>query len=102
MNKSIGEDMPLWQLSVCELKQIITKLLDEKLHAIENGQKPTTRVYGIQGLADLLHCSKTKANQIKKRGLIDNAITQVDRKIVIDADQAIKLLNRRKNSHEKE
>lgn len=91
------EDMPLWQLSVNELKLIISHMLEEKLHALEdNGQTPTTRVYGIQGLADLLHCSRTKASQIKKLGLIDEAITQVGRKIVIDAELAIKLLNKRR------
>ena len=100
--EKIRDDMPLWQLSVNELKLIISKMFEEKFHVLEeNGQKPTTRVYGISGLADLLHCSKTKANQIKKLGLIDAAITQVGRKIVIDADLAIKLLKRGGNNDER-
>ncbi len=95
--EKIGNDMPLWQLSVNELEVLITKVLDEKLQTLaDNGSKPTTHVYGIQGLANLLHCSKTKASQIKKLGLIDEAITQVGRKIVIDAELAIKLLNKRR------
>lgn len=92
------EDMPLWQLSVSELKLMITKLLDDKLNALEErGQKTTTRVYGIRGLADLLHCSMTTANHIKRLGIIDDAITQVGRKIVIDADKAIQLLKRKES-----
>jgi len=50
----------------------------------------------------LLHCSKTTANHIKRLGIIDDAITQIGRKIVVDADQALKLLNRNENNDEME
>lgn len=49
-------------------------------------------VYGIKGLADLLKCGKTKAQEIKSSGLIDQAISQIGKKIIIDADKAIELL----------
>ena len=42
-------------------------------------------VYGIRGIAEIFNCSLPTANRIKKSGRIDKAITQVDRKIVIDA-----------------
>ena len=51
-------------------------------------------VYGIDGLADLLHCSRKTACNVKSSGKIDAAITQVGRKIVIDADKALRLLQR--------
>ena len=88
------ENKPLWQLTVSELKLIIAQLIEDKFALKECEKKPTTRVYGINGLAQLLHCSRTTANQIKKTGIIDEAITQVGRKIVIDAEMAIKLLNK--------
>ena len=36
-------------------------------------------------------CSIPTANRIKRSGIIDGAITQVGRKIVIDADLALEL-----------
>jgi hypothetical protein len=57
-------------------------------------------VYGLAGLAKLLGCSIVTANRIKKSGVIDKAISQVGRKIIIDADLALELLriNQKRNS----
>ena len=48
-------------------------------------------VYGIKGIADLFGCSVPTANKIKKSGKIDKAITQVGRKIIVDAELALEL-----------
>lgn len=48
-------------------------------------------VYGIKGIADLFGCSVPTANKIKRSGKIDKAITQVGRKIVVDAEMALEL-----------
>ena len=48
-------------------------------------------MYGIKGIADTFGCSIPTANRIKKSGVIDDAITQVGRKIVVDADLALEL-----------
>lgn len=48
-------------------------------------------VYGIKGIADIFGCSIPTANRIKKSGIIDDAISQVGRKIVIDVDHALNL-----------
>ena len=53
--------------------------------------KPRRLVYGIKGIADTFGCSIPTANRIKKSGVIDDAITQVGRKIVVDADLALEL-----------
>jgi len=47
--------------------------------------------YGIEGLAKVFGCSIPTANRIKKSGIIDAAITQVGRKIVVDAELALEL-----------
>lgn len=47
--------------------------------------------YGIEGIAQLFGCSVPTANRIKKSGVIDDAITQIDRQIVIDGALALKL-----------
>ena len=41
--------------------------------------------YGIEGIAQIT------ANRIKKSGVIDDAITQIDRQIVIDGNLALEL-----------
>lgn len=56
-------------------------------------------VYGLQGLCDLLGCSTATASRIKRSGVIDAAISQVGKIIIIDADLAIDLLNTRKKTH---
>lgn len=47
--------------------------------------------YGIRGIAKIFGCSIPTANRIKKSGRIDRAITQVGRKIIIDAELALQL-----------
>lgn len=47
--------------------------------------------YGIRGIAKVFGCSIPTANRIKKSGRIDRAISQVGRKIIIDADLALQL-----------
>ena len=41
-------------------------------------------VYGIRGIATLINCSEATANRIKRSGVIDGAIAQVGKKIVVD------------------
>lgn len=48
-------------------------------------------VYGINGIARLFGCSMPTANRIKKSGKINKAITQIGRKIVVDAELALEL-----------
>ncbi len=47
---------------------------------------------GIEGLCELLQCSKATAHRIKNSGVIKDAITQTGRKIVIDAQLALDLI----------
>ena len=55
-------------------------------------EKPHHLAYGIQGIAETFGCSIPTANRIKRSGIIDDAISQVGRKIVIDANMALKLV----------
>ena len=47
--------------------------------------------YGSRGSAKICGCSIPTANRIKKSGKINAAITQVGRKIIVDADHALQL-----------
>ena len=62
-----------------------------KASSDEEAAKSRRLVYGIKGIADTFGCSIPTANRIKKSGVIDDAITQVGRKIVVDADLALEL-----------
>lgn len=53
-------------------------------------------VYGIPGLAELLGCSEPTAQRIKATGLLDEAIIQYGRIVIIDAEKALSIL---KNIH---
>ena len=46
-------------------------------------------VYGIKGIAELFGCSVPTANRIKRSGIINDAITQIGRKIIVDAEKAL-------------
>lgn len=52
---------------------------------------PKNLEYGIAGIARIFNCSIPTANRIKKSGAIDGAISQSERKIVVDVDKALDL-----------
>lgn len=70
---------------------IVDQVLRE--HTVTTSDVPSkkTYVYGLDGIMQLFGCSKTTAQKIKNGGRLDKAITQIGRKIVIDADMALKL-----------
>lgn len=75
--------------------QELAILLDRKGNADAQVSTPTAPEkhyeYGIEGLARVFGCSIPTANRIKKSGVIDAAISQIGRKIVVDADLALAL-----------
>lgn len=81
---------PIAMMTGEELCFLITK-------SVENTETVTPQVaskgnyYGIEGIARVFGCSVPTANRIKKSGIIDKAITQIGRKIVVDADLALSL-----------
>ena len=79
---------------------------EEFLYLHQNGEErvtvnqptanPTKKyVYGILGIAQLFGCSMPTAHRIKKSGKISKAITQVGRKIIVDAELALELAGRK-------
>ncbi len=91
---------PLWQMTGDDLLSLMRHEWDEETAAEESlAAKQAERrryVYGIRGIAEIFKCSLPTANRIKKSGRIDKAITQVGRKIVIDAELALELAGRKK------
>lgn len=82
---------PIWQMTGEEFL-----LLQKDADTTKPERKPTKEsskkyVYGIQGLAQLFGCSVPTAHRIKKSGKINKAVTQIGRKIIIDAELALEL-----------
>ena len=88
---------PIAMMTGEELCFLITK-------SVESTEAATPQVaskgnyYGIEGIAR----SVPTANRIKKSGIIDKAITQIGRKIVVDADLALSLAKEAGGIHIKE
>ena len=73
-----------------ELAFLVGSCLCEKLNLKEPVKKKGI-FYGIAGIAQVFGCSVPTANRIKRSGIIDDAITQIGRKIIVDADLALQL-----------
>ena len=50
-------------------------------------------VYGIKGSAQLLGCSMSTAERIKRSGVLDGAIIQRNRSVIVDAQRALALFD---------
>ena len=101
------KDKPILQATLGDLQEMI-----EEMFASPNDYPadPHARdvkrhfVYGLAGLAKLLGVCKATASSIKSSGILDPAISQHGKVIVVDADLALELMkinkrvsNRRKH-----
>jgi hypothetical protein len=71
------------------------QLYQKEPHQRSRRKEESHFVYGLSGLARLFGCSLPTANRIKQSGKIDQAITQVGQKIIVDADLALELAGRK-------
>ena len=91
-------DKPVWQMTGEELlflaqhSNISTR---RELTKASSSKEEKRYVYGLAGIARLFGCSLPTANRIKQSGKINRAITQVGRKIIVDADLALELAGRK-------
>ena len=67
----------------------------EKRQKFSSSKEEKRYVYGLAGIARLFGCSLPTANRIKQSGKINRAITQVGRKIIVDAELALELAGRK-------
>ena len=92
---------PIAMMTGEELSFLITKSV-ESTEVVTPQVAPKGNYYGIEGIARVFGCSVPTANRIKKSGIIDKAITQIGRKIVVDADLALSLAKESGGIHIKE
>ena len=90
----INLDKPLFQATIGDLKEALTMALKDIELESEGKTKtaPKRYVYGIAGIAKLFGCSEPTAQRIKSSGEIDDAISQINGIIVVDAEYALDLL----------
>ena len=88
---------PIAMMTGEELIFLINNACERMNVTVSNTTKQKRIFYGIEGIAKVFGCSVPTANRIKKSGVIDEAITQVGRKIVVDADLALELAKKARN-----
>lgn len=89
----IDRNTPIWQLTLGDFLQAFQKYTDPSNKIEIETVEKKEYVYGINGLADLIGCSKTHASRLKSQGIFDEAIIQRGRKIIIDREKALELFN---------
>lgn len=84
---------PLWQMTGEEFLFLQQHAESEVQQQSKTVVADTSKkyVYGIGGIARLFGCSIPTASRIKKSGKIAKAITQIGRKIIVDAELALEL-----------
>ena len=91
-------DKPVWQMTGEELRFLAqhSYISTNRESTKASSSKEEKRyVYGLAGIARLFGCSLPTANRIKQSGKINRAITQIGRKIIVDADLALELAGRK-------
>jgi hypothetical protein len=83
---TIDPKKPLFQLSVEEFLELQKAYWTEKKYE-----------YGLKGLAKMLGCSRSKASELKSSGILDEAIIQNGKIIIIDKEKVLQLLATNKN-----
>lgn len=90
------KEKPLWQMTGEEFLQLQQATVQENNNFPKTATDASKKyVYGILGIAKLFGCSIPTANRIKQSGKISKAITQIGRKIIVDADLALELAGRK-------
>ena len=91
--KRYNDETVVSTLTVADLKEIFR---DIQSGNTEETQRSHGRlVYGLRGIQELFNCSH-KSAQYYKDHIICEAVNQNGRKIVVDADLALKLFNERR------
>ena len=96
INELLGK--PVWQMTGEELLFLArhgNMSTNGETAKASSSKEEKQYVYGLAGIARLFGCSLPTANRIKQSGKINRAITQVGRKIIVDADLALELAGRK-------
>lgn len=93
------KNKPLFTLTIGEFLDLQKKAEQETpaRETVSPAWPDTPRyVYGLKGIAALFGCGMVTASKIKRSGMIDRAVTQIGRKIIVDAPLALELVRQNK------
>lgn len=89
----------LVSLTVGELREILMEASEAQPRSTGSAKN---YVYGIAGIASVLGCSNPTAQRWKNSGILDPAIRQVGRKIIVDSELALSLIAKDKGGTNEE
>jgi len=90
---------------VFEVLRPFAKMVAEELATMMQPpeQKKEKRIVkGIPGIMEIFQCKRNKASEIRKSGIIDDAITTSGRIFLVDADKALELMHKHKGGRKYE
>lgn len=99
MNQENLLEKPIWQMTGEQFIALLKNNTESENANAETVPGKTLEkkyVYGIRGIANLMDCSISTANRVKKSGIIDEAIIQNGRKIIVDSELALELIKNSK------
>ncbi|HFK5538412.1 TPA: DUF3853 family protein [Elizabethkingia anophelis] len=89
-------DKPFFSMTGSEIVELFNNILlpskDATIERIERDFTHKELVHGIKGLAELLGCGRTKAQELKSSGILKEAVIQNGKKIIFDAAKVLELL----------
>lgn len=95
MNQENLLEKPIWQMTGEQFIALLKNNTESENANAETVPGKTLEkkyVYGIRGIANLMDCSISTANRVKKKGILDGAIIQQGRSIIVDVEKALNLL----------
>ncbi len=95
MNVKELKEKPIWQMTGEEFLFLQQNSEQKQVQPVTLSETQKKYVYGIGGISRLFGCSIPTANRIKQSGKIDKAITQIGRKIIVEAELALELAGRK-------
>ena len=94
------DSMPMGVMTIGDLRELITEILDSRGPVERESSKNIHLVYGLRGIRELFNVSHKTAQQYKD-SFLRPAVKQNGRKIVVDADLALELFANWKGSDAK-
>ena len=81
-------------LTVGQFKALMQETFGNQRQEEKKQEVPDIKLMkGIYGLANLLDCSRRYAQELKTRGVFDDAITQVGRVITFNPQEVLRIWN---------
>lgn len=80
-------------LTVGELELIISREIERRMPKpapVREERPAETALYGIEGMAEALHCSTRQAQRWKSQGLLEGGYQQIGRGITVRSPQALR------------